>query len=295
MLTEHLVDEEGTPTRAALDQTLAFFREKLGVGAGPAPGPTACPVGLRPPPAGSRRSTRSPERTAPSMAPYDVDAVSVPAQCSRPTGSRRRRPYWVSTPVGKWPMEQPRVQCSSAQFCSRTSTGEAAAGPRRAAEHAHEHLAALRLAEGGQGAGTGTGRVPGHDPLGMVGLAGVERDLDVVVGGHGGARHAVVPPEGLVVDGHHLDLGAGRHLVDQQRVVRRERGVEADAGRQGPRQGQDDAPGRHGAGRARAPRPGHRLALGPRSPVCPGRRPSPSSAAMASGIWPTPPSNWASW
>ena len=25
--------------------------------------------------------TRSPERTAPSIAPYDVDAVSVPAQC----------------------------------------------------------------------------------------------------------------------------------------------------------------------------------------------------------------------
>jgi dienelactone hydrolase len=35
VLTEHLQDREGTPTRAALDQTLAFFREKLGVGAGP--------------------------------------------------------------------------------------------------------------------------------------------------------------------------------------------------------------------------------------------------------------------
>jgi dienelactone hydrolase len=31
VLTEHLQDREGTPTRAALDQTLAFFREKLGV------------------------------------------------------------------------------------------------------------------------------------------------------------------------------------------------------------------------------------------------------------------------
>jgi dienelactone hydrolase len=39
VLTEHLQDREGTPTRAALDQTLTFFREKLGVGTGP--GPTA--------------------------------------------------------------------------------------------------------------------------------------------------------------------------------------------------------------------------------------------------------------
>jgi dienelactone hydrolase len=37
VLTEHLQDREGTPTRAALDQTLAFFREKLGVGTGPGP------------------------------------------------------------------------------------------------------------------------------------------------------------------------------------------------------------------------------------------------------------------
>ena len=39
VLTEHLVDQEGTPTRAALDQTLTFFREKLGVGSGPGPRP----------------------------------------------------------------------------------------------------------------------------------------------------------------------------------------------------------------------------------------------------------------
>jgi len=39
VLTEHLVDKEGTPTRAALDQTLTFFREKLGVGEGPGPRP----------------------------------------------------------------------------------------------------------------------------------------------------------------------------------------------------------------------------------------------------------------
>jgi dienelactone hydrolase len=38
VLTEHLQDREGTPTRAALDQTLSFFREKLGVGTGPGPG-----------------------------------------------------------------------------------------------------------------------------------------------------------------------------------------------------------------------------------------------------------------
>ncbi len=39
VLTEHLVDTQGTPTRAALDQTLTFFREKLGVGEGPGPRP----------------------------------------------------------------------------------------------------------------------------------------------------------------------------------------------------------------------------------------------------------------
>ncbi|HEX3796145.1 MAG TPA: dienelactone hydrolase family protein [Acidimicrobiales bacterium] len=39
VLTEHLQDREGTPTRAALDQTLSFFREKLGVGTGPGPRP----------------------------------------------------------------------------------------------------------------------------------------------------------------------------------------------------------------------------------------------------------------
>ncbi len=39
VLTEHLVDKAGTPTRAALDQTLTFFREKLGVGSGPGPRP----------------------------------------------------------------------------------------------------------------------------------------------------------------------------------------------------------------------------------------------------------------
>jgi dienelactone hydrolase len=35
VLTHHLVDQPGTPTRVALDQTLAFFRERLGVGTGP--------------------------------------------------------------------------------------------------------------------------------------------------------------------------------------------------------------------------------------------------------------------
>jgi dienelactone hydrolase len=37
VLTEDLVDEEGAPTRAALERTLTFFRENLGVGTGPGP------------------------------------------------------------------------------------------------------------------------------------------------------------------------------------------------------------------------------------------------------------------
>jgi dienelactone hydrolase len=39
VLTHHLQDQEGTPTREALDKTLAFFRENLGVGTGPGPRP----------------------------------------------------------------------------------------------------------------------------------------------------------------------------------------------------------------------------------------------------------------
>jgi dienelactone hydrolase len=39
VLTEHLVDQPGTPTREALDRTLSFFRENLGVGTGPGPRP----------------------------------------------------------------------------------------------------------------------------------------------------------------------------------------------------------------------------------------------------------------
>ena len=37
-------------------------------------------------------ATRSPERTAPSMAPKDVVAVSVPAQCTAPDGLAQREP-----------------------------------------------------------------------------------------------------------------------------------------------------------------------------------------------------------
>ena len=44
VLTDHLIDEPGTPTRAALDQTLSFFREQLGVGTGPG----ARPEGMGP-------------------------------------------------------------------------------------------------------------------------------------------------------------------------------------------------------------------------------------------------------
>ena len=42
VLTEHLIDKPGTPTRAALDQTLTFLRENLGIG----PGPGSRPEGL---------------------------------------------------------------------------------------------------------------------------------------------------------------------------------------------------------------------------------------------------------
>jgi hypothetical protein len=47
-------------------------------------------------------ATRSPERTAPSMNPYILAEVSVPAQWMRPQGSRRAGPNSVSTPGGVW-------------------------------------------------------------------------------------------------------------------------------------------------------------------------------------------------
>jgi dienelactone hydrolase len=39
VLTHHLDDRPGTPTREALDKTLTFFRERLEVGSGPGPRP----------------------------------------------------------------------------------------------------------------------------------------------------------------------------------------------------------------------------------------------------------------
>ena len=76
VLTEHLVDEEGTPTRAALDQTLAFFREKLGVGQARARGPRAW--------------FRSPQvRTA---------TAGSPRTRARPSARRRPWPRRKSTP-----------------------------------------------------------------------------------------------------------------------------------------------------------------------------------------------------
>ena len=246
VLTHHLVDEPGTPTRAALDQTLAFFRELLGVGrTGPRPGRglERTEAGRRRTQAGARQDLGADplsERTAPSMAPQTV-AVSVPAQCSRPTGSRRRRPYWVSTPVGKWAMEQPRVQRSSAQLTSSTWRG-AAARARSAWRACARTPSGAPPRPGPTGPGPWPGGVGGDDPVGVAGLRGVEGDLYGVVGGHGGSADAVVAPEGRVVDRHRLHLGSRRHLVQEQRVVRRERGLEADGGGQRPGQGQHGAP-----------------------------------------------------
>ena len=70
VLTEHLQDREGTPTRAALDQTLTFFREKLGRGIGP----------------GSAHGTR--------LVALTRSGGVGPSGCARQCGPGRRRPRW---------------------------------------------------------------------------------------------------------------------------------------------------------------------------------------------------------
>src|SRR5262249_30210908 len=76
-------------------------------------------------------AARSPERTAPSIPPYDVVAVSVPAQWIRPNGSRSSDPYLVRIPGDQCAMEQPRVHLSCHQGGSVNSNGEAGGGPKR--------------------------------------------------------------------------------------------------------------------------------------------------------------------
>jgi hypothetical protein len=49
-------------------------------------------------------AARSPERTAPSMYPLNTSEVSLPAQCSRPTGARSAAPKSLHTPGGMYPV-----------------------------------------------------------------------------------------------------------------------------------------------------------------------------------------------
>src|SRR5262249_12621868 len=76
---------------------------------------------------------RSPERTAPSIAPCEIVAVSVPAQCTRPNGWRSRCPWRVRVPSVKWAIEHPRVHGSVHHDVSTYSAGFAARAPKRAA------------------------------------------------------------------------------------------------------------------------------------------------------------------
>src|ERR1700686_3524770 len=63
------------------------------------------------------------------MAPCDLVEVSVPAQCTRPKGSRSSGPYRVSPPGGKWAIEHPRVHCSVHHAVSMNSWGVVALDP----------------------------------------------------------------------------------------------------------------------------------------------------------------------
>ena len=59
--------------------------------------------------------------------------VSVPAQCTRPNGSRSKWPNRMRIPGRRCAIEQPRVHCSSDHAVSTKATGSSARRPRRAA------------------------------------------------------------------------------------------------------------------------------------------------------------------
>src|ERR1700674_5563494 len=71
----------------------------------------------------------SPERIAPSMKDGQTLAVSVPAQCSGPTGSRTAERNNVVAPGVRNLVKQPRVHCCVDQFISWYSVGLSAFGP----------------------------------------------------------------------------------------------------------------------------------------------------------------------
>ena len=211
MLTEHLVDKEGTPTRAALDQTLTFFREKLGVGGrgtrGPRPEAASGPgdagaVGLRglmpaqvvdQSPAGSPRTharPSAPRRPSPRT-------TSTPSRCRPSAAGRPARAAAARTgsarPWGSGPWSTPASTAPRPSSARGPRAASAAFGPEPGGEHVQEHGAALGLAQGRQRPGPGPGRVAGRRRPGRGrGWRGVERDLDGVVGGDGGARDPVV-------------------------------------------------------------------------------------------------------
>jgi hypothetical protein len=79
------------------------------------------------------------------MTPCEIADVSVPAQCTRPKGSRSRGPYFVRMPGPRCAIEQPRVHGLAHQLVSMNSTGELARGPNLATSAST--TAALRASE----------------------------------------------------------------------------------------------------------------------------------------------------
>ena len=78
-------------------------------------------------------TARSPERIAPSMKDGQAVDVSVPTQCSGPTGARTAERNKVVAPGVRNPVKQPRVHCWVDQFISWYSIGLSAFGPKRLA------------------------------------------------------------------------------------------------------------------------------------------------------------------
>lgn len=64
-------------------------------------------------------AARSPERTAPSMYPFQYVDVSAPAQWTRANGSRIAAPKSTVVPVPATAVGPPSVHCSLVQSCSK--------------------------------------------------------------------------------------------------------------------------------------------------------------------------------
>ena len=242
--------------------------------------------------AATSAAARCPERTAPSRKPVHSSAVSVPAQCSGPTGSRSSGPNSVHDPGGTAAVGPPGAKVSAPQQWSRYSIGFSASGPNSAAKPGE------RVAGGAaRGRARRTPREstkPEQDSRAVVAGADVEGDEDRPLVGQRLTGQVLVPPERPGVGGVGLAQGALRPALGQLLVAdRRGRGdVDAQPVRRRDRQDRAASPRRH---RPRTSPPPRRRTIRCGDTTALSRTRSPSSAAILSAICWVPPGKWSCW